>query len=119
MDMQSSKFDLITVSIDGEKVEARPIEWDEDTPILYMTTCPKCAQRVEFNPSQLSRLGDTLIGFCDECGVGKVQLFHVNEDASVSERPKPKPVEQEIETSEILFARDPIEAGVYVDSDVA
>ena len=104
-----------------EKVEARPIEWEDETPTLYMTTCPKCAQRVEFSPSQLSRLGDALIGFCNECGVGEVQLFHVNEDAEKPSKPVLPEPKQIIEDhhSEIAFARDPIEAGVYVDSDVA
>jgi len=45
----SRRFDLIPIKFGNEEVDCRPIEWDsENVPIKYMTTCPKCAQLIEF-----------------------------------------------------------------------
>lgn len=45
----SRRFDLIPIKFGDEEISCRPIEWDsENVPIKYMTTCPKCAQLIEF-----------------------------------------------------------------------
>ena len=63
----SITFDLITVIIKDEPVQARPIEWEQvptnhlghdetGTPVKpskYMTTCPYCAQLIKFSPNEL------------------------------------------------------------------
>lgn len=63
----SVTFDLITVVIKKEPIQARPIEWEQapvnslgqdasGTPVKpskYMTTCPHCAQLIKFSPNEL------------------------------------------------------------------
>jgi hypothetical protein len=50
----STPFDLLEVVIEGETLQARPIEWinDEDGnpawPTTYETTCPSCGQLTQF-----------------------------------------------------------------------
>jgi hypothetical protein len=74
----SVTFDLITVVIKKEPIQARPIEWEKapvdslgldasGTPVKpskYMTTCPHCAQLIKFSPSDLY---DGIDLKCPEC----------------------------------------------------
>lgn len=62
-----NSFDLISIKIKNEHVQARPIEWDREpadgkgngadgepiTPVKFMTTCPYCAQLINFRCDEL------------------------------------------------------------------
>ena len=81
-------FDLITVVIKREPVQARPIEWQEAPvdslgndqsgapvkPTKYMTTCPHCAQLIKFGPSDLYDGVDLKCPECKAHTPPKVQL---------------------------------------------
>ena len=88
-------YDLLDVSIGGEVISARPIEWSEvdagdgigpdDVPISvvkYNGTCPKCAQLVEFAPDEVADFGDASVVVCKNCGAGP-SLDQVADSVSV------------------------------------
>lgn len=76
-------YDLFDVSIGGEIISARPIDWsgtdagdgvDSDgisiSVLKYHGTCPKCAQLVEFTPDEIVDFGDVAVVICENCGAG-------------------------------------------------
>lgn len=81
-------FDLITIVIKNEPVQARPIEWAEAPvdslgngtagepvkPTKYMTTCPHCAQLIKFGPLDLYDGVDLKCPECKAHTPPKVQL---------------------------------------------
>ena len=85
-EMPPTPFDLKPVFVDGIKVEARPIEWNEaaadgvgnnaegnpTVPTKYMTTCPECSQVIVFATSSLfkGKDGSTDNIACGECQAG-------------------------------------------------
>lgn len=78
--MVMNSFDLITVQIKDETIQARPIEWDREladgkgndkdgvpiTPTRFMTTCPYCSQLIKFRHSDIYD-GSNIK--CPECSV--------------------------------------------------
>ena len=81
-------FDLISVVIKKEPVQARPIEWEQAPvdslgngasgepvkPSKYMTTCPHCAQLIKFGPEDLYDGVDLKCPECKAHTPPKVQL---------------------------------------------
>jgi hypothetical protein len=79
--MSNVTFDLITIIIKEESVQARPIEWekvpidsfgrdssgDPAKPSKYMTTCPHCAQLIKFSPADLYDGVDLKCPECKSC----------------------------------------------------
>ena len=64
----SKRFDLVPIIFDDTSLQCRPILWDDnDIPIQYMTTCPKCSQLIQFF------VKDTYDDhyYCPNCGWGK------------------------------------------------
>ena len=110
-------YDLRQVLIGSHELMARPIKWDgEDetgsgqdadgddiTPILYMITCPECAQLIEFKPGKT----EPMRTWCEQCELGQ-------EDASAIEQ---ESEEQEVVSTAPLFEFDPEIFGTTLDSD--
>ena len=99
MVMSEGIWDLIWVSINGENVQARPIEWDGKPvdavgndeygnpvkPIVYMTTCPKCSQLVRFH---ISDIGDNRNVVCPTCaGIPMPYYDYDDDDDDVQKEP--------------------------------
>lgn len=100
-------FELITVKLADEFVQARPVAWDKEivdgfgndkdgnevTPVEFDATCPKCGNLVHFSTKDIYKVsGDDNIK-CGECFAGN-------------------------ERAPDLF-KDPISAGVFkMDVDV-
>ncbi|MEM3000670.1 MAG: hypothetical protein QXP41_00560 [Candidatus Nitrosocaldus sp.] len=93
--MSEGVWDLIWVTINGEDVQARPIKWDGNPvdslgndeygnpirPILYMTTCPKCAQLVKFHIDEIS---DNRTVICPTCAGIPVSYSDDNNDNDIN-----------------------------------
>jgi DNA-directed RNA polymerase subunit M/transcription elongation factor TFIIS len=94
-------YDLLDISVGGEEVSARPVEWSgEDegegldasgvaiTVTKYVSTCPKCAQLMEFSSSDVVKNGEASVVICQSCGAGPseeqradgVKVVHVETD---------------------------------------
>lgn len=145
-----SIYDLLDITVGGEEIAARPIAWsgvdegeglDADgnsiTVLKYVSTCPKCAQLMEFTPAEVAKSGDDNIVICQTCGAGPsekqkadgVTVVHVettdtytfgdNQAVSAAgNEPKPKK-EEAVKKEEITIKptsddcpfQDPVEAG--------
>lgn len=114
-EMPQTPYSLKPVSVDGTKVDARPIEWDQPsadgfgnnkdgTPIIpskFMTTCPQCAQIIVFAPSDLfvGRDGSTDNIACGACKAGTdnaADKVVVEAKLTVSQSPFVDPIEEEL-----------------------
>ncbi len=83
--LTETPFDLIPVTIAGNKLHPRPVdfEYDEKTgeasaAIKYHSTCPKCSQLIEFTPSDVHQRGndssdnpELFVSGCRECPLPK------------------------------------------------
>ena len=48
------QYDLVEFTVANVNVMARPVEWDNDVPTLYHTTCPSCGALQEIKPNFIS-----------------------------------------------------------------
>jgi DNA-directed RNA polymerase subunit M/transcription elongation factor TFIIS len=76
-----SAYELRSVRIGNVKVESRPIQWDGKdydgqgndangkplVPTLYMTTCPKCGQMLQFSNSDITTANNVDSVICTHC----------------------------------------------------
>lgn len=103
-------YDLRRVNIDGTIVEARPIQWNgkiydgqgndaDGNPVkatMYMTTCPKCGQMIQFKDTEILETGNGDLVGCSNCGAGKVETVEAVKEkiAAAYEDPKKQPEKQ-------------------------
>lgn len=85
--MSVPAYDLIEVNVGSHTIAARPIEWDgkdydgagngengqQINAIVFMTTCPACAQLVQFNKTDIYTADDKSINNvrCTSCNLGR------------------------------------------------
>jgi len=70
-------YDFIEVTINGQKVKARPVEFEGDpdspTPTRYHTTCPECVQLVDFATEAIDPGSIVVCPACDSAKVFEAQ----------------------------------------------
>lgn len=92
---ENPAFELRRVCVVDEFVEARPIQWDGKDytgdgrdqdgrliqPTMYVTTCPKCGNMIQFGKDDILEEGDRDSIGCPNCHAGEQDVQDAKEGA--------------------------------------
>jgi hypothetical protein len=137
--MSISAYDLIEIIVGPHESTARPIEWDGKDydgqgndehgkpigAIIYMTTCPGCAQLLQFKKEDLYIAADKTVNNvkCGICKLGRPSVptpDEVHDLIVVLDEPSDLPEEDESESLPSNIFVDPVLNGDFtipVDAD--
>lgn len=100
-------FDLINIDVGGTPTQARPTAWADGMPVRFQTTCPKCAQLIEFEGRYFACGACGAAGAVSDAGVQQGPDAHLE---GIVLPPLQNLTEQHITTDPIV---DPLETGAF------
>lgn len=130
--MTPDGYTLMPVYIGPHMVYSRPIEWNaedvdgfgndkEGKPVKavrWHSTCPECAQLIDFDNSKIFTDGKDLFVACEECGTGSTSEKTALSSAKVEEKDDVFEDEEDLHDSWLPMSKtttsmfvDPISAG--------
>ena len=118
----SQCYQLIDIQIKNDKTQARPIAWDRTlvdgegndeagkpvVSIKFATTCPFCANLIEFNRDDLYTATNKSINNikCETCGAA-------NQKAEIAAKEEEEKKTENVVVAHYTTFRDPIAAGLF------
>ena len=87
----NGQLKLLTVKISNTQAVARPINIDEEIPILYNVLCPHCGEIIEFSIHDIIYDNNDIgtiecnTGKCKKLNIKKVPIIHIKRQQPVQE----------------------------------